>query len=237
MVKRTQKKPNPTRPRLLKWLMRWVFRLIAGAALAMVALVLLFSVVNPPTTFYMWQEGQRLGKVKQEWASLNEIAPVMLRSVVAAEDANFCLHWGFDMQAIRAAIDAGGNRGASTLTQQVAKNVFLWQGRTYTRKALEAVITPVIEMIWSKRRILEVYLNVAEFDQGVFGVKAAAASYFAVEPADLTAVHAARLAAVLPDPKDRNAEKPSAALRKRSAAIFDGAATIQSDGRAACFEP
>ncbi|MGO4908407.1 monofunctional biosynthetic peptidoglycan transglycosylase [Pseudorhodobacter sp. W20_MBD10_FR17] len=217
--------------------MRWVLRLLAGAALVLVALVLLFSVVNPPTTFYMWQEGQRLGKVKQEWASWDEIAPVMARSVVAAEDANFCTHWGFDMGAIRAAIDAGGNRGASTLTQQVAKNVFLWQGRTYTRKALEALITPVIEIIWSKRRILEVYLNVAEFDEGVFGVKAAAASYFAVEPADLTAVHAARLAAVLPDPKDRNAEKPSAALRKRSAAIFDGAATIRSDGRSACFEP
>lgn len=237
MAKRTQKKTNPARPRPLKWLRRWVLRLVAGLALALVTLVLLFSVVNPPTTLYMWQEGRRLGAVKQEWASWDEIAPVMARSVVAAEDANFCLHWGFDMGAIRAAIDAGGNRGASTLTQQVAKNVFLWQGRTYTRKALEAVITPLVEVFWSKRRILEVYLNVAEFDEGVFGVKAAAANYFAVEPAKITAVHAARLAAVLPDPKDRNAENPSAGLRRRSASILDGAETIRRDGRSACFEP
>ncbi len=237
MAKRTQKKSSPPRPRPLKWLLRWAVRLCAGGAGLILALVLLFSVVNPPTTFYMWKEGQRLGGVKQEWASWDEIAPVMGRSVVAAEDANFCLHWGFDMGAIRAAIDAGGNRGASTLTQQVVKNVFLWQGRTYTRKALEAVITPLVELFWTKRRILEVYLNVAEFDEGVFGVKAAAASYFAVEPADITAVHAARLSAVLPDPKDRNARNPSASLRRRSAAIFDGAETIRRDGRSACFEP
>lgn len=237
MAKRTQKKTNIRRLRPLRWLLRWLVRFLAGLGLVIVSLVLLFSVVNPPTTLYMWQEGRRLDGVKQEWAGWDEIAPVMGRSVVAAEDANFCLHWGFDMGAIRAAIDAGGNRGASTLTQQVAKNVFLWQSRTYTRKALEAVITPLIEMFWSKRRILEVYLNVAEFDEGVFGVKAAAANYFAVEPSGLTAVHAARLAAVLPDPKDRNAENPSASLRRRSAAIYDGAETIRRDGRSACFEP
>ena len=206
-------------------------------AISICAAVLLFAVVNPPTTFYMWQEGQRLGGVKQEWADWEEIAPVMGRSVVAAEDANFCLHWGFDMRAIRLAIDEGANRGASTLSQQVAKNVFLWHGRNYTRKAMEALITPVMELFWSKRRILEVYLNVAEFDDGVFGVKAAAAHYFAVEPADLTPVQAARLAAVLPDPKDRNAGKPSASLRKRAGSILDGAETIRRDGRSACFEP
>lgn len=238
MAKRNpQKKAAPPRRRLVKWALRWVFRLSGGLALALVTLVFLFSVVNPPTTIYMWQEGQRLGGVKQEWADWDEIAPVMARSVVAAEDANFCLHWGFDMRAIRAAIDAGSNRGASTLTQQVAKNVFLWHGRSYTRKAMEALITLLIEGVWSKRRILEVYLNVAEFDEGVFGVKAAAARYFAVEAANLTPVQAARLAAVLPNPKERSAENPSSALRKRSAAILDGAKTIGRDGRSACFEP
>lgn len=215
-----------------------IFALRAALALgvAVLALVLLFTVVNPPTTIYMWQEGKRLGGVTQNWADWDEIAPVIARSVVAAEDANFCLHWGFDMGAIRKAIDEGSNRGASTLSQQVVKNVFLWHGRNYTRKAAEALITPVMETVWSKRRILEVYLNVAEFDEGVFGIKAAAAHYFAVEPADLTPVQAARLAAVLPNPKDRDARNPSAGLRRRSASILDGAETILRDGRAACFE-
>lgn len=213
----------------------WAARGVLALGAFVLALVLLFTVVNPPTTFYMWQEGQRLGGVKQDWADWDDIAPVVARSVVAAEDANFCLHWGFDMGAIRAAIDEGSNRGASTLSQQVVKNVFLWHGRNYTRKAAEALITPLVELIWTKRRILEVYLNVAEFDDGVFGIKAAAAHYFAVEPADLTAVQAARLAAVLPDPKGRNARDPSAGLRRRSASILDGAETILRDGRAACF--
>ncbi|WP_022702357.1 monofunctional biosynthetic peptidoglycan transglycosylase [Pseudorhodobacter ferrugineus] len=234
MAKRAPKsKPFTIRRTLL----RWSFRAVAAVGAVLVALVLLFKVVNPPTTFYMWQEGQRLGGVSQEWADWDEIAPVVARSVVAAEDANFCLHWGFDMGAIRAAIDQGGNRGASTLSQQVVKNVFLWHGRNYTRKVMEALITPVLELLWSKQRILEVYLNVAEFDEGVFGVKAAAAHYFAVEPAELTAVHGARLAAVLPDPKGRNAGNPTSNLRRRSAAILDGAETIRRDGRSACFEP
>lgn len=238
MAKRTSKKPAPPPSRRpLNWVVRKLLAALAVAGLLLAALLFLFKFVNPPTTFYMWQESQRLGRVKHEWVDWDKIASVMPRSVVAAEDANFCLHWGFDMGAIRAAIDDGSNRGASTLSQQVAKNVFLWQGRTYTRKALEAVITLGVELIWSKRRILEVYLNVAEFDEGVFGVKAAAAHYFAVEAHDLTAVQAARLAAVLPNPKERDAENPSAVLRKRSAAILDGAATIRRDGRSACFEP
>jgi monofunctional biosynthetic peptidoglycan transglycosylase len=227
-----------TKPRLrpLRHVLRWVLRGVLALCALVVALVLLFAVIRPPTTIFMWQEGQRLGGIKHEWADWDDIAPVVARSVVAAEDANFCLHWGFDMGAIRAALDEGSNRGASTLSQQTVKNVFLWHGRTYTRKAAEALITPLVELIWSKRRILEVYLNVAEFDEGVFGIKAAAAHYFAVEPGDLTAVQAARLAAVLPDPKARNARAPSDRLRRRAAGILDGAQTIRRDGRAACFE-
>lgn len=236
MARRSTKPVILPRRKPLRALMAWAMRGVLAFGAGMLALVVLFAFVNPPTTIYMWQEGRRLGSVKHDWAAWDEIAPVVARSVVAAEDANFCLHWGFDMGAIRAAIDEGSNRGASTLSQQVAKNVFLWHGRTYTRKALEAVITPVMETLWSKQRILEVYLNVAEFDEGVFGIKAAAAHYFAVEPAKLTQVQAARLAAVLPDPKGRNARNPSAGLRRRSAAILDGAQTILRDGRAACFE-
>ncbi|MDU9003011.1 monofunctional biosynthetic peptidoglycan transglycosylase [Sedimentitalea todarodis] len=224
-----------TRPMaLLRFLLVRGLFVVVGLCLL---LVLLFSFVNPPTTQTMWSEGRRLGKpVKQDWVSIEDIAPVMARSAVAAEDANFCLHWGFDVTAIRAAISEGNQRGGSTISQQVVKNVFLWQGRSWLRKALEAGITPVVEAVWSKKRILEVYLNVAELDEGVFGVGAAAGHYFGVSSARLSATQSARLAAVLPSPKTRSAGKPSARVRKRAAQIVDGAATIRADGRAGCFE-
>ncbi|SNX72362.1 monofunctional biosynthetic peptidoglycan transglycosylase [Cereibacter ovatus] len=229
--------PEPI-PRLpvLHLLRRWLLTGLGWLAVVLVLLVLFFGLVNPPTTPYMLRESVRLGSVQHDWADWDEIAPVMARSVVAAEDANFCLHWGFDMKAIRSAIDAGGGRGASTISQQVVKNVYLWQGRSWPRKALEAVITPMVELVWTKRRILEVYLNIAEFDEGVFGIHAAADHYFGVEPSKLTALQAARLAAVLPDPKVRSASNPGPVVRRRSAAILDGANTIRADGRAACFE-
>jgi monofunctional biosynthetic peptidoglycan transglycosylase len=209
---------------------------VIGLGAFVVFMILLYAVVNPPVTPYMVAEARREGGVEQTWVPMERIAPVMARSVVAAEDANYCLHWGFDMAAIRAAIDAGGARGASTIPQQVVKNVYLWHGRSWVRKALEAGLTPFVELVWSKRRILEVYLNVAEFDRGVFGVEAAARHHFGVSAADLTPVQAARLAAVLPDPKGRSASEPSRFVRNRAAAILDGAETIRVDGRADCFE-
>lgn len=227
------------RPRLralLRPALRWAGLAIAGAAVLMLVMILVFGVINPPTTPYMLSERARLGKVEREWVPIEAIAPVMARSVVAAEDANFCRHWGFDMTAIRAALAAGADRGASTITQQVVKNVFLWQGRSWPRKALEALMTPMVELFWSKRRILEVYLNVAEFGEGAFGVAAGAARAFHVEPAKISAEQAGLLAAVLPDPKGRSAARPTAWLRRRGAEIADGAATIAADGRAACFE-
>ncbi len=198
--------------------------------------VLFYSVVNPPTTPYIVSESRRLDGVDRTWVSIEEVSAYMPRSVVAAEDANFCNHWGFDMKAIRAALTEGRGRGASTISQQVVKNVYLWQGRSWTRKALEAMLTPLVEALWSKRRILEVYLNVAEFDEGVFGVEAAARHYFGVGPENLTATQAARLAAILPDPKRRSASKPSTLVRKRTRAIISGAATIRADGRSKCFD-
>jgi monofunctional biosynthetic peptidoglycan transglycosylase len=215
---------------------RWVARGIVGVAGFYALLILLFSFLPPPINFYQLGESWRLGGIEKDWVGWDEIAPVMARSVVAAEDANFCNHWGFDMAAIRAAIDEGGNRGASTISQQVVKNTFLWHGRSYLRKAMEAVLTPVVELVWSKQRLLEVYLNVAEFDEGVFGVQAAAQHHFGVDARDLTEVQAARLAAVLPDPKGRSASDPSSFVRKRTRAIMSGAETIAADGRASCFE-
>lgn len=215
-------------------------RLFLRAGLGLVGfailLVALFSVVNPPTTHTIWSEGWRLGGVDHDWVALEDIAPEMARSVVAAEDANFCNHWGFDVQAIRAAIEDGGNRGASTISQQVVKNVFLWQGRSWFRKALETAMTPLVEALWSKRRIVEVYLNVAEMGEGVFGVGAAAEVFFKTTPDKLSAQQAALIAAALPSPKTRSPAKPTAAMKKRAAQIRDGAATIRADGRAGCFE-
>jgi monofunctional glycosyltransferase len=224
--------PLPLRQRVL----RWAGRGAAGIAAFYGLLMLLYSFVPVPTNLYMLSESFRLGGVERDWVAWDEIAPVAGRSAVAAEDANFCLHWGFDMAAIRQAVEEGSNRGASTITQQVVKNVFLWHGRSWLRKAMEAVMTPVLELVWSKQRILEVYLNVAEFGEGVFGIEAAAQHNFGVSARDLTALQAARLAAVLPDPKSRSAAKPSDFVRRRTRAIISGAETIAADGRAACFE-
>jgi len=218
--------------RLWRWMRRVVFLAVAGLVLWIVA----YAFLNPPTTPYIRAEAARLGGVDHQWVPLEEIAPVMARAVVAAEDANFCSHWGFDMNAIRAAIEGGGARGGSTISQQVVKNAFLWQGRSWLRKALEALITPAVEAVWTKRRIIEVYLNVAEFDQGIFGVEAAARHYFDTGPEALTPRQAALLAAVLPNPKGRSAAHPTSFLRNRASSIADGAATILADGRSACFE-
>lgn len=235
-----RKKPEPEadlpKPPLLRRIRLWLWRGLVGVAAFYGVLIVLFSFVPPPINIYQAQEAWRLRGIEKDWVSWDEIAPVMARSVVAAEDANYCLHWGFDMAAIREAIEEGGARGASTLSQQVVKNTFLWHGRSYLRKAMEAAITPVIELLWSKQRILEVYLNTAEFAEGVFGVQAAAQHHFGVDAADLSALQAARLAAVLPNPKDRSASEPSSFVRKRTRAILSGAETIAADGRAGCFQ-
>jgi len=226
--KRTPRPRRPLKARLRRWAL--------GAALLALALIAAPSVINPPMTLTMWAEARQLGGIERHWIGIEDVAPVMRRATVAAEDANFCRHWGFDMNAIRGALEAEGRYGASTISQQTVKNVFLWQGRSWTRKALEALITPLVELTWSKRRILEVYLNVAEFGEGVFGVDAAARHYFGVAPANLSATQAAYLAVVLPDPKGRDAAHLSPRLRQRALQVRDGAATIRADGRDDCFE-
>ncbi|MGJ8611529.1 MAG: monofunctional biosynthetic peptidoglycan transglycosylase [Octadecabacter sp.] len=246
MARKTRKsKATPTkpavklrdRPRLfVRRVMKYIFRGILIMIVLTVLVTAALNYVNPPSTPYMFSESRRVGGVNQAWVDMDDIAPVMARSAVAAEDANFCLHWGLDVNAIQAALQDGGSRGGSTISQQVVKNVFLWQGRSWFRKSLEALMTPLVEAVWSKERILEVYLNVAEFDEGVFGVEAAAVHYFGVTAADLSTVQAARLAAILPSPKTRSASQPTSYIQRRAASIADGAATIQADGRASCFE-
>lgn len=244
MAKSTRKSPAKKKSRsrkpapgtsLIQTARRWFWRGILGAVALVLGLTALYAFVNPPTTPYMFAESRRLGGVSYDFVPMEQIAPVMARSAVAAEDANFCLHWGLDVDAIRDRIDRGGNGGASTISQQVVKNVYLWHGRSWVRKAIEALWTPLTEAVWSKDRVLELYLNIAEFDEGVFGVQAASRHYFGVNASDLTATQAARLAAILPAPKQRSAANPSDFVRRRAASIRDGAATIRADGRAACF--
>lgn len=216
---------------LLGWVIGWLRWLVWRLLILAFVLVLVFAVFNPPTTWTIISNAREYPIQERRWTNIEDISPVMLRSVVAAEDANFCAHWGFDMQEIRRVVASGRGGGASTISQQVVKNVYLWQGRSWPRKALEAGLTPMVEAIWTKRRILEVYLNVAEFGPGIFGISAAARHHFGTTPDRLTGVQAARLAAVLPAPKSRDTRRASA----RSRAISDGAATIARDGRDACF--
>lgn len=229
--RRSRERPA-RRLRPLRWLARTLLLVPAAALLLIVA----YAVVNPPLTHTIFAEWRRLGAVERDWVPAERMAPVLLRSVVAAEDANFCLHWGFDMAAIRSVIESGAERGASTISQQTVKNVFLWQGRSWVRKALEAAITPAVELFWSKRRILEVYLNVAEFGEGVFGAEAAARHHYGVAAAELTPAQAARLAVLLPNPRGRDPARLGRALQRRAAQVADGAETIRADGRAACFD-
>jgi monofunctional biosynthetic peptidoglycan transglycosylase len=233
MAKKRTKKARPVRYGLL-W--RWVKRAVVWGLAVVTVLVALASFVTPPTTPYMWAEGRRLGGVKYTWVPMEQIPEHVRRAVVAAEDANYCLHWGFDMAGLRAAVASGGAMGGSSISQQLVKNLFLWQGRSWTRKGLEAALTPLVELTWSKRRMLEVYLNIVEFDEGVFGIEAAARRYFGQRASGLTNAQGARLAAILPNPKGRDAARLTASQGRRMRQIQDGAATIAADGRDACFK-
>jgi len=221
---------------MLQGLRRVLIWSLLAVALVFLAWGLIYRWVNPPITFYMMQERARLGEIQYKWVDIEEVAPMLRRAVVAAEDANFCTHWGIDSAAVRQALREGALRGGSTISQQTVKNAFLWPGRNWLRKAVEALLTPYIEMVWSKRRLLEIYLNIAEFDTGVFGIEAAAWHHFGVAAKDLNRVQAGRLAVVLPDPKGRSAIRPNQDTRKRAASVIAGADMIRKDGRAECFE-
>ena len=165
-------------------------------------------------------EGEAL---KRRWVRLDQVAPVLPQAAVAAEDNRFCEHSGFDWQEIEGQIDAllAGERarGASTITMQTAKNLFLWPGRDFVRKVLEAWLTPQIELLWPKRRIMEVYLNVAELGPGIYGAEAAAQAYFGKPASGLTLQEAALLAAILPSPRDWSPARPTDYLQGRARTI------------------
>lgn len=190
----------------------------------------------PPTTHQMQVSAD--GEIAYRFVPLEAIAPALGEAVIGAEDARFCAHGGIDWAAVEEALQEAQTgeapRGASTISQQTAKNAFLWHGRSWVRKGLEAYFTLTMEFLWPKRRILEVYLNVAEFGPGVFGAEAAAQTYFAKSAADLTRREAALLAAVLPNPRRFRLARPSHYVRTRAAILERRAAIVRRDGLAAC---
>ena len=193
---------------------------------ASVFCVLVLRWINPPFTAYMaesqidaWSRHDRTYVVHHRWMDLDRISPNLPLAVIASEDQKFPEHWGFDVEAIEKAYELNQHshrvHGASTISQQVAKNLFLWSGRSYVRKGLEAYFTLLIEACWPKRRILEIYLNAAEFGYGTYGAEAAAQRFFHTSAARLTRNDAALLAAVLPNPKLLSAAQPSAYVQRR----------------------
>ncbi len=218
--------PGQAKPFMLQSLFRRLCKALLWFVAASVALVVIFRFIPPPGTMLMverkiesWADGQPID-LQRDWQSWTNISDDLKVAVIAGEDQRFAEHWGFDIAAIRAAFahneEGGSLRGASTLSQQVAKNVFLWSGRSWLRKGLEAWFTGLIEIFWSKQRILEVYLNSAEWDDGVFGAQAAARHHFGVDAAQLSRQQASLLAAVLPNPRNWSASRPSPYVSRRA---------------------
>ena len=217
----------PAKPSLmLRFLFNRVVKALFWFAAASVVLVLVFRWVPPPGTALMverkiesWTDGQPID-LQRTWQPWDKISNDLKVAVIAGEDQKFAEHWGFDVDAIQAALahnELGGSvRGASTLSQQVSKNLFLWSGRSWVRKGLEVWFTGLIEVFWSKQRILEVYLNSAEWDDGVFGAEAAARHHFGVSAGGLSMQQASYLAAVLPNPRQWSASHPSSYVARRA---------------------
>jgi monofunctional biosynthetic peptidoglycan transglycosylase len=190
--------------------------------------------IAPPFTAVMLEQPMPLRKIDYRWVAGHAIAANAARAAMAAEDQRFLEHHGIDFVALDRALDeyreGDDLRGASTITQQVAKNLFLWQGRSFVRKALEAYFAVLIELAWPKQRILEVYLNIAEFGPGVFGVEAAAQRFFGSSASRLTAPQAALLVAVLPNPRRLSASRPSAYVRSRQEWVLSQMRLLEERG-------
>ncbi len=228
MQRKRQRAVAPGSPlrRLLCWLLRGALAFVLLSLLAILALRFL----DPPTSAFMlargiaaWRAGEAGYALQHRWVPLADISPALPIALVAAEDQKFPHHHGFDLESIGKVLDARAGdaplRGASTISQQVAKNLFLWSGRSWVRKGLEAWFTVLIELLWPKQRILEVYANLAEFGDGVYGAEAAARHYYGKPAAQIDAREAALLAAVLPNPKRMRVDQPSRYLRSRAAWI------------------
>ena len=215
----------------IKWSVRFVLFFFS----LIFIILLLTKWINPPITTVILSESISLDqKVNQEWRTIDKIGKNVILTVLASEDSNFCTHYGFDFNEIFRAKEKGFSRGASTISQQVSKNLILWRERSWFRKGLEALITIMIEALWSKKRILEIYLNIAETGNGYFGIQAISNSLFKKNSYDLTLKEASYIAVTLPNPKKRNAKKLSINLKKRAESVRNGANTLRLDGRASC---
>ena len=239
---KARSKPRPPRrPGLAGRVFRMVF--VLGVIFLLIGPILVTAVyrfVPPPITYLMVQRTVEGRGFDRRWRPLDRISPVLVQAVIAAEDAHFCAHGGFDFAAMQKALKnnerrPGRIRGGSTISQQAAKNVFLWPQRSYVRKGLEAYFTVLIESIWGKRRIMEVYLNTVEWGPGVYGAEAAARRNFGVGADRLTQAQAARLAAILPSPLKWRAAKPGPYVKRRSRRIGAASGTVRRDGLSACI--
>ena len=230
---------------LIGRLFRWALIAILVFGLAgPIVVVAIYRFAPPPMTWLMVQRMFEGHGFDRRWVPLRRISPQLVRSVIGAEDARFCEHHGFDFNAIQKAMahneaNTSGNgpgriRGGSTISQQTAKNVFLWPHRDYVRKGLEAWFTVLIEGIWGKPRIMEVYLNSIEWGPGVYGAEAAAQANFHMSAAQLNPAQAARLAAIIPKPLAWKATRPGPYIQRRGGHIAAAAGTVRRDGLADC---
>jgi monofunctional glycosyltransferase len=223
-----------------KWTRR-ILSFLAALVLIPVFWVIVYRFVPIPGTYLMAQRAIEGDDTRRNMLGLSDISPHLVRSVIASEDANFCSHDGFDWRAIKVAMKSNERgrklRGGSTISQQTAKNVFLWPQRSYIRKAMEAGFTVLIETLWPKRRIMEAYLNVAEFGPGIFGAEAGALTHFRKHAKDLTPLEAARLAAILPSPRRWSPTQPSRRVARKSNGIVRGARIVRENGLDDCIYP
>lgn len=200
---------------------RWLRRLVAYPLAIFAVLLVLWALVPPVSTLMAWSAVTGQG-VDRRWVPIGQISPRLISAVINAEDARFCTHHGVDWAALDEVLsdEEGPSRGASTITMQTVKNLFLWQGPlAYLRKGLEIPLALAVDAVWPKTRVMEVYLNVAEWGDGIFGAEAAAQRHFGKPAADLTAREAGLLAAALTSPIRRNAGRPSAAHQRRAARL------------------
>jgi monofunctional glycosyltransferase len=222
--------PRPTGVWHRLW--RFLTKLLLWFVVLSVVWVLVYRFVSPPTTSLMIRDSLDGADVQRDWTSLDDMTPNIAYAAVAAEDRNFCTHHGFDFNAIKQARRANRAgkplRGASTISQQVAKNAFLWPQRSYVRKGLEVWFTGLIELLWPKRRIMEVYLNIAEWGPAVYGAQAASVHYFDKDADELSRTEASRLVSILPSPLKWSPTKPSRRVSRKSRNVRRALGAVRS---------
>lgn len=214
---------------------------VAAILVATVLVVLPFRWINPPTTAFMVFDDVEFAAIQHRWVPWDDMSDSLAIAVIASEDQRFLQHYGIDFASIQKSLESAkrGNRmrGASTITQQVAKNIYLWRGRSFLRKGMEAYLALWVDALWPKRRIMEIYLNIAELGPGIYGVGTASDTYFGKPPARINDAEAALLAAVLPNPVRLNAGKPSEYLRERQAWIVGQMQRMRREKSGVFFPP